>query len=227
MAPTSSGLDPESPSSRGTFFFHPFSFLLGALIVVALWGAVELFFQRPEPAAIALIPPPTSTPSPTPSPTPTPAPITVFVSGAVRSPGLYTLAPDARVGDAIASAGGVLVPSSADAVNQAELLWDGAQIHIPALLELTAGSQNLTPIAGVSGALPTPTPPPGVAGGGSGLVNVNTASVSELETLPGIGPSKAAAIIANRPYATVEDLGRVPGIGDKTVEQLRPYVATQ
>ena len=59
------------------------------------------------------------------------------------------------------------------------------------------------------------------------MVNLNTATATDLETLPGIGPSKAAAIIANRPYSTVDDLDKVPGIGPSTLEQLRPLVTVQ
>ena len=56
------------------------------------------------------------------------------------------------------------------------------------------------------------------------MINVNTASLASLETLPGIGPVKAAAIIAERPFGTVEELERVPGIGPKTMEAIAPLV---
>ena len=59
------------------------------------------------------------------------------------------------------------------------------------------------------------------------LIDINLAPLAELETLPGIGPSKAAAILANRPYVSIDDLTRVPGIGEKTVEQLRAYITVQ
>ena len=88
-----------------------------------------------------------------------------------------------------------------------------------------------SPPAGLSGVLPTPTPAAVRAGepvlAPGALVNVNTATVAELETLPGIGASRAQAIVDNRPYQTVEDLNRVPGIGDATMNQLRPLVAVQ
>ncbi len=201
--------------------FHLFSYLLGLLTALALLGGGLWLVRRPEPPPMALHPTPTPLPTATATATPTPAPIVVFVSGAVARPGLYALAPEARVGDAIAAAGGLLPSASGAAINQAERLWDGAQVHVP------DGSQMVVdgPPAGVSGLLPTPTAAAMALGGvPGGRINLNTASAEELERLPGIGPSKAQAIIANRPYATVDDLERVPGIGAKTIDQLRDYV---
>lgn len=100
-----------------------------------------------------------------------------------------------------------------------------------------------TPAAGLTAALPTPTAlvhsatlAPDPAGGQTGAatpaqlaggpINVNTATAAELESLPGIGPSKAQGIVDNRPYASIEDLDRVPGIGPATLERLRPLVTT-
>jgi competence protein ComEA len=165
--------------------------------------------QLPPTAALVL-----------PTPSPTPAPVVVHVTGAVQTPGVYTLSAGARVVDALAAAGGLLPDADAVAVNQATLLYDGAQVHVPAF-----GGASGEPVAGVSG--DTRAEPVTVPGIGSGLINVNSASAAELETLPGIGPSKAAAIIANRPYSTIDDLDRVPGIGPATLEQIRPLVTVQ
>jgi competence protein ComEA len=119
-------------------------------------------------------------------------------------------------------AGGFIAEADTAIVNQAERLWDGAQIHVPSRVE----QATFEPPPGVSGLLPTPT---SFASRSLsvGRININTASAAELETLPGIGPSKAAAIIENRPYTTVDDLTRVPGIGEKTVDQLRELVVAQ
>ncbi len=205
--------------------FHFFSYLLGLLTALALVGGSALLLRRPDSAPIVLHPPPTAAPTATLLPTATPAPMIVFVSGAVLRPGIYSLVATARVADAIAAAGGVTSEANAAIVNQAEPLWDGVQVHVPSLVAPTVANVALAePPSGVSGVAPV-VAANGVSGGG--LVNINNATASELETLPGIGPSKAAAIIANRPFATVEDLERVPGIGARTMEQLRPLVTVQ
>ena len=207
--------------------FHLYSFLIGVLTTTCLLGASLWLSRRPEPPAITLHPPPTTAPTATALPTATPAPFTVFVSGAVVEPGLYIVEATSRVGDAIRSAGGLTEDADPALVNQAELLWDGAQVHIPATTAIDPAVDNTLlaaqPPSGVSGA--------GIAlpamqsdSSGSGKIDINTAGASELESLSGIGPSKAEAIIANRPYSTVDDLERVPGIGPKTVNQLRDQV---
>ncbi len=214
--------------------FHLMSYLLGLVTAVTLVGGVVFVLRRPEPPPIQLQPPPTLAPSPAPPPTATPAPIVVFVSGAVATPGTYVLPPGARVSDALAAAGGLLAEADPALVNQAQLIYDGAQVHVPLVLEAAAAAAPASvasPPVGLSGVLPTPTPAAVRAGEAvlalGGLVNINTATAAELETLPGIGASRAQAIIDNRPYQTIDDLNRVPGIGDATLNQLRPLVAVQ
>lgn len=207
--------------------FHLFSFLLGLVTALTLVGGTLFLARKPEPPPIALQPPPTAAPTVTPSPTPLPAPVTVFVSGAVQTPGLYVLHADARVGDAITAAGGLADDANGALVNQAERIWDGAQVHVPAAAPTAMDASIAAPVlpapaAGVSGASRAPDLGNLVA---PGLLNLNSATAAELETLPGIGPSKAAAIIANRPYVSVDDLERVPGIGPKTIEQFRDLVS--
>jgi len=201
----------------------------GVLVGLVMAGLILLLLRRPEPTPIVLHAPPTPAPTATPQPTPTPSPLTVFVSGGVAQPGLYVLPWDARLGDALAAAGGLQEGVDGALVNQAERLFDGAQIHVPLAEEApaTAASQSGPP-PGLSGTQASPVSVAGSSsGGGSGLVNLNTASADQLMALPGIGPSKAAAIIANRPYDSVEDLDRVPGFGEKTIEQLRDLVTTR
>lgn len=236
-------LDRLEGSSAPQQSFHLTSYIIGLLTALILVGGSDLLFRRSTPPAIALQPPPTLAPTTTPLPTATPAPIVVFVSGAVQQPGMYALAAQTRVGDALKAAGGLTLQADVAVVNQAERLWDGAQIHVPAIqaapqaatandlltADVTANEQRNEISAGLSGAGAPPVGRNGLAdhGNNSTAININRASPSELETLPGIGPSKAAAIVANRPYLTVDELERVPGIGAKTVGQLRPLVVVE
>ena len=203
-------------------------FLFGFLVCAILAGVLMWLLRRPEPPPIVLHPPPSPVPTETPVPTATPGPLVVFVSGGVHRPGMYELSAGARVGDAVARAGGLVAEADPALVNQAEPLFDGAQVHVPlaqpAGADAVLASESGAPSAGLSGE-----PATGGAGAsgstsGGGLVNVNTASLELLTTLPGIGPSKAAAIIAERPFGSVEELERVPGIGPKTVAALAPLV---
>ncbi|MBX3050225.1 MAG: ComEA family DNA-binding protein [Caldilineaceae bacterium] len=201
---------------------------LGALLATILLGVLLFLLDKPDPAPIALHPPPTPAPTATPQPTPTPSPLTVFVSGGVVQPGVYVLGWDARVGDALAAAGGLAAGVDGAQVNQAERLFDGAQVHVPQATESVGPAETNGPPPGLSGNMALAAPADGAAtGGNSGLVNLNTASAEGLMSLPGIGPSKAAAIIANRPYDAVDDLDRVPGFGAKTIDQLRELVTTR
>lgn len=202
-------------------------YMLGLLTAFTLSGAGLFLLRRPDPPPIQLMAPPTAAPTATATVTATPAPIVVYVSGAVNAPGTFTLAPAARIADAIAAAGGLAAGADAALVNQAERLFDGAQIHVP-----VAGStaSAAAPTAGLSGLLPTPTPATrstGIEVVSGALIDLNTATQAELESLPGIGASKAQAIIANRPYAAVDDLERVPGVGPATIDRLRPLVTVQ
>lgn len=155
---------------------------------------------------------------------PTDGPIHIYVSGAVLRPAVYTLPPGSLLDDAVRAAGGFAAGADTAAVNLAQPAADGMQVHVPLLAE----------------ALPTPPPvklplgaEPTVAsrmGGISigGLININTATQTDLEMLPGIGPSTAINIIAHReangPFATIEDIMDVPGIGDGKFEAIRDLI---
>lgn len=146
----------------------------------------------------------------------------VHVVGRVRHPGVYTLAPGARVNDAIIAAGGPLGDAACQAVNLARVVSDGEQIAVPSLDEVAKG------VAAAGGAVGAASSGSGAVGGAAGPVNINTANEALLDTLPGVGPSTAQKIIADReangPFASVDDLGRVTGIGPKKLEQLRELV---
>ncbi len=185
---------------------HWFSLILGGLggmVLGVLLGYVWVFRA---PSLVLEVP----TPLPLP-PTATPAPVTVYVSGAVNNPGVYTLPAFSRVADAVRAAGGVTEHADKDAVNLALPLEDGTHVHVPRVGEVPGKGEKAHQREGASGAVTFP-------------VDVNTAPPAALEAIPGIGRVMAQRIVAHRPYGTVEDLLRVPGIGPATLEKLRPYV---
>ncbi len=144
--------------------------------------------------------------------------VVVHVSGQVNAPGVVTIAAPGRVIDAVEEAGGPTPEADLALINLAEPIVDGAHIHVPAHGEGEA-------IAGVAGS----GEPPAASGDPPGNgVNINTASQAELETIPGVGPVTAQAIIAwredNGAFSSVEQLIDVNGIGPKTLEQLRDHV---
>ena len=131
--------------------------------------------------------------------------LVVHVAGAVRRPGLYRLAEGKRVADAVARAGGATAPADTAAINLAAPLADGMQVLVPRR------------VAGAPGK---------VAGG---RVSLSSASVTELDALPGIGPVTAQKIVDHRlahgGFRSVDDLDAIPGIGPARVEQLRELVS--
>ncbi|MBF4616766.1 ComEA family DNA-binding protein [Clavibacter sp. VKM Ac-2873] len=145
-------------------------------------------------------------------------PIYVHVVGAVVSPGLFPLAPGSRVVDALAAAHGFADGADTAGVNLARVLSDGEQLVVPRQGETPAASAAPSGASGAAGGTASPSAP----------VDLNTATAEQLETLPRVGPSLAARIIAWRSahgrFARVADLGRVPGIGDRTLASLTPLV---
>jgi competence protein ComEA len=136
--------------------------------------------------------------------------VVVHVAGAVRQPGLYELKEGQRIADAIARAGGATAKADTAAVNLAAPLADGMQVLIPSR------------VAGAPGA---------VAGGSAGAgarVSLSSATVEQLDELPGIGPVTAQKIVDYRAkhggFRSVDDLDAIPGIGPARVEQLRDLV---
>lgn len=134
--------------------------------------------------------------------------VTVHVSGAVAAPGLVEVEEGSRVADAVAAAGGALPGADLGALNLAAPITDGQQLLVPA----SAGT-------GTAGS---------AAAAGDGKVRVNTAGLTELERLPGVGPVLAERISEHRdtygPFRTVEDLLDVPGIGEGKLAALRDAV---
>lgn len=146
--------------------------------------------------------------------------VCVHVVGAVAHPGVYVLKGGSRGIDAVGAAGGLTRDASQDGVNLAARLEDGEQLVVP--LKGADGA------AGRPGGSTSARSPGGAAAGKAQAVDINAADAAALDALPGVGPSTAAKIVADREangrFATVDDLGRVPGIGPKKLEQLRDLV---
>jgi competence protein ComEA len=138
--------------------------------------------------------------------------LTVHVAGAVRRPGLYRLRAGARVADAVERAGGATRRAELTGLNLAAKLEDGRQVIVPAR---ASAAQAAAPGAAAPGAA-------------EGPINLNTATLDELDQLDGIGPATAEKILEYRQehggFGSIEDLGQVPGIGDKRLATLREQV---
>jgi competence protein ComEA len=204
----SSGVTSTIPSPR---LLVAAAALIGALVIGAAAFVVAMSGSR---AAVADGPAAVPGPIAAVSPAAQLGEIVVDVAGAVAKPGIYHLAVGARVGDAIDAAGGfgprVDVGRVAREVNLAAALSDGDQVRIP-----SRDDPSTAPVGG------------GGSSEGGGLVNLNTASQSELEALPGIGPVTAEKIIAARadaPFRTVEELRERGLVGEKTFAELQPLV---
>ncbi len=178
--------------------------LFGVLCGLLASGVILLVGRAPRGTPFQLLPPPT------------PLPIIVHLDGAVKHPGLFTLAPGARLKDALEAAGGLLPEADTQKINLAAPLQDGEKIYIPALAPQTSPvfEQNLAPVTS-TGSVPE-------------RININTASQAELETLPGIGAVIAQRIIAYRtehgPFQSIEEIQNVPGIGPKTFEKIKDLI---
>lgn len=180
------------------------------IVIGIIVGSIVLLMSRPDPVAITINPP---LPTGTPAPTTTPEPITVYITGAVNNPQTTLTVPfDSRVEDVVNEAGGFTEDANLDLVNLAGIVRDGDQIHIPSLEEETVVEEDT---------LPTPS--------GGTLVYINTATLEELQTLPGIGVATAQSIIdyraENGEFTNLEDLDNVPGIGATTLETLAPLIS--
>lgn len=148
-----------------------------------------------------------------------PAVLVVHVDGAVAAPGVYELAEGARVNDAIAAAGGLAEGADTSSINLAAGVLDGEKVYVPLEGEDAPAAAEAGSAGAASGADDTPAP-----------VNINTATIEELDELPGVGEATARAIVEDReqngPFSVPEDLMRVSGIGEKKYAKLegRIYV---
>ncbi|HEL1601762.1 TPA: helix-hairpin-helix domain-containing protein [Streptococcus suis] len=146
-----------------------------------------------------------------------PSQLVIDVKGAVVKPGLYTLEADARVNDAVEAAGGLTSQADPKSINLAQKLSDEAVVYVASKDENISVVTSTTASSAISQDEKN-----------TSLVNLNTATEADLQTISGIGAKRAADIIAYREanggFKSVDDLNNVSGIGDKTIESIRPYV---
>jgi competence protein ComEA len=187
---------------------------LGVILGLLSAGVILLASAPPRGQDITLLPPPS------------PIPIQVQISGAVQHPGVYELPPGSRVQDAIDLAGGLIIDANKSTLNLAAHLEDGVRIDVPyqnqgsvqASTEQTTSKDEIVPSQ-------TTSPPSESL---TDLININTADLSDLETLSGIGPVIASRIIAyrdqNGPFLDIVDIQKVSGIGPATFEKIKDYI---
>jgi competence protein ComEA len=143
--------------------------------------------------------------------------VVVHVAGAVRDPGVYKLPADARVDDAVARAGGATRRADLGGLNLAAKVEDGRQVLVPERPGRGGGAAAASP------------PSPGAAAPAEGQpLNLNTATLEQLDTLSGVGPTTAQKILDFREerggFGSIDELGEIPGIGDKRLASLREEV---
>jgi competence protein ComEA len=176
------------------------------LLVAIIAGIAVVLASRPAPILITVNPP---LPTATPLPSVTPGPISVYITGAVvQAETIITLPAGSRVQDAISSAGGAQPEADLERINLAAIVRDGDQIHVP-----TRDEANL--------ALATPS--------GGERIRINSATLEEIDELPGIGPALAQRIIEYRDafglFGSLDDLDEVEGIGPELLQEIAPLVS--
>ncbi|HEM3625703.1 TPA: helix-hairpin-helix domain-containing protein [Streptococcus suis] len=148
-----------------------------------------------------------------------PSQLVVDVKGAVAKPGLYTLEADARVNDAVDAAGGLTSQADPKSINLAQKLSDEAVVYV------ASKDENISLVASTTASSAMSQE------GNESKINLNTATEADLQTISGIGAKRATDIIAYREanggFKSVDDLNNVSGIGDKTMESIRPYVTVE
>ena len=206
-----------------------------------------------EPRAVLPAPEPVALEPPALIPDLPPSPIAVYARGAVVAPGLYKLEREARVQDLIDKAQGVTADADLGDINMASKLMDGTALTIPRRGAARLENGKLTAKSGESAAALNPAqytisgwraatanapvqatpnaqgpaetaPPSSAAAKETGLIDLNTATAEMLDSLPGIGPAFAKAIIKRRPFTSVDELASVKGLGPKKLEALRELV---
>ena len=198
-----------------------------ALLLATIGGVGGFYLRQPAQEPIAIVPAEaTVTPTPLPPPSPTPGRVRVYVTGAVSNSDVYILPEGSIIKDAILAAGGFTDEADLERINQALELQDQQQIHVPRLNE-----EN---------------PPPPVQGGEvnsqpgkndssdpsvEGVININTATLEQLDLLPGVGPVIAQRIIDYREsigsFPSIEAITEVSGIGEATFAKIKERISVE
>jgi len=174
-------------------------------------GILFLITTQPKGEPVKLAPPPT------------PPPLLIHITGAIANPGVYALADGARVQDALAAAGGLLPEAEGGLINLAAFLEDGQQISVPWKQFDSDAGQRGGSIPYQSEKKPSESTPDPIR-----PLNINIATQSELESLPGIGSVIALRIIEYRlefgPFEKIEEIKAVDGIGEKIFDRIKDYI---
>jgi competence protein ComEA len=182
--------------------------IIGILAGLFLAGGIYVAARAPQGESVEL------------RAAPSPEPLRVHVAGAVVRPGVYTLDENGRVEDAVEAAGGFLIEADKNALNLAARLEDGERVDIPFVAGFVP--EDGSGFAVITEGAPSPSPL------GDDLVDINTASLEELDKLPGIGPTIAQRIIEYREenglFASIDDIVNVPGIGSATFAEIRDLI---
>lgn len=203
--------------------------VFGALSVVALAGAGLFYWRQPSPTPIEIIPAETAVPTAAPTApaanTPTPAPVRIYISGAVAHADVYFLPAGSIIKDAVKAAGGLVTDADPERINMALELQDQQHIHVPHI-----GEENPPPPVEGRSAAPVSAPVRGSATGSS-LINLNTATPEDLDSLPGIGPAIAQRIIEYREsmggFSSTEQIQQVSGIGPSTFAKISDFITVE
>lgn len=215
---------PSVPDPLKSYRLYAAMFLLNLAIVI---GVIYLLRREP-PRAIVVVKSPARAGTATTKNTV--GFITVNVSGAVNQPGPVQLGAEARLADALQSAGGVQPEADISKLNLTLALQDGDKINVPLRAPSRSASNSLVP-ATPSSPLPTPRTASGSSPAADLKINLNTASLAELDTLPGIGPTLAQRIVDYRVqsggFKSVAELKEVRGIGDTLFSELKDLVTVE
>ena len=188
---------------------------IAVVIGLIIGGLITIIASPPRGNSIELMP------------VVTPSEIVVYITGAVNKPGVYALPTNSRVIDAIGKAEGLTADANDAGVNLADRLEDGTKTYVPIIGESEFSTDRSTAIEIMDSCDPS----------GSDIslqtekININTATVDDLDTLPGIGPEKAKEIIAYRQqngnFGNIEDIVLVPGIGSKLFGDIEELITTE